>query len=54
MRPNPLSKEAVSLLVLDECVTGDTTIVVRDKETGEIEDITIKEFADRIKMRQFL
>lgn len=41
--------EAVSLLVLDECVTGDTTIVVRDKETGEIEDITIKEFADRIK-----
>jgi hypothetical protein len=35
--------EAVSLLVIDECVAGDTNIKIRNKRTGEIKEIEIQE-----------
>jgi hypothetical protein len=40
--------EAVSLLVMDECVTGDTEITIRDKKTGEIEKISIDKLKERL------
>lgn len=33
---------ALSLLVIDECVTGDTKIKIRNKKTGEIKHVDIK------------
>lgn len=33
--------EAVSLLVVDECVSGDTEITIRNKKTGEIRCVPI-------------
>ena len=36
--------EALSLLVVDECVTGDTLISIRDSETGEEFQIAIEHF----------
>jgi hypothetical protein len=36
--------EALSLLILDECVGPDTTISIRNKNTGEIKKIPIAEF----------
>ena len=38
--------EALSLLILDECVGYETNITVRNKETGEIKNIPIGEFYD--------
>ena len=35
--------EAVTLLIIDECVAGDTTITVRNKKTGEIRAIPISD-----------
>jgi len=35
--------EAVSLLVMDECVSGDTKIKVRNKSTGEIKEVAIED-----------
>lgn len=32
-----------------KCVTGDTTITVRNKKTGEIENITISDFKNKLK-----
>jgi len=32
-----------SLLVLDECITGESVVTVRDKATGEIMDISIED-----------
>lgn len=40
--------EAVSLLVMDECVSGDTKITIRNKITGEVEKITMLELKDRL------
>lgn len=40
--------EALSLLILDECVAHDTEISVRNKHTGEIKTIKIGEFYDMI------
>lgn len=40
--------EALSLLILDECVGYDTSITIRNKETGEIKNIPIGEFYDLI------
>jgi hypothetical protein len=40
--------EALSLLILDECVGPDTNISVRNKTTGEIKNIPIAEFYDII------
>lgn len=39
--------EAVSLLVIDECVTGDTMVTVRNKTTGEILEVPISEIYHR-------
>jgi len=33
--------EAVSLLVMDECITGDTEVTVKNKITGKIEKVSI-------------
>ena len=33
----------MSLLVIDECVTGDTTIQIRNKTTGEIKTVEIQD-----------
>jgi hypothetical protein len=35
--------DALSLLVIDECVTGDTTIQIRNKTTGEIKTVEIQD-----------
>lgn len=35
--------KSVALLYIDECVTGDTTVTVKDKITGEIKTISIDE-----------
>jgi phage terminase large subunit-like protein len=40
--------EALSLLIIDECVGPETTISVRNKTTGEIKNIPISEFYDMI------
>jgi phage terminase large subunit-like protein len=40
--------EALSLLILDECVGYDTNITIRNKDTGEIKNTTIGEFYDLI------
>jgi len=40
--------EAVSLLVMDECVTGDTEILIKNKNTGEIEKTTINELKNKL------
>ena len=37
-----IRSESISFLYIDECVTGDTIITVRDKMTGEIKDISIE------------
>ena len=45
-----IRSEALSLLVVDECVAGDTKIRVRSKKTGEIREIFIKDlFLDEYK-----
>jgi phage terminase large subunit-like protein len=41
--PDAARSEAVSLLLIDECVTGDTKIKVRNKKTGEIREIGIED-----------
>jgi len=38
--------EALSLLVVDECVAGSTKVTVRSKKTGEIREIEIQELYD--------
>lgn len=35
--------EALSLLIVDECVSGDTNIRIRNKKTGEIKKVNISE-----------
>ena len=40
--------EAVSLLAMDECVTGDTEILIKNKNTGEIEKTTINELKNKL------
>ena len=35
--------EALTLLVVDECVAGNTTITIRNKNTGEIRAIPISD-----------
>lgn len=42
--------KSVSLLYIDECVSGDTHITVRNKYTGEIRKITVEEFYDAIRI----
>lgn len=39
---------SINLLFIDECVSGDTVITVRNKKTGIIENITIEELYNRI------
>lgn len=34
---------------LGKCVTGDTLITVRNKSTGDIEEISIKEFIEKVE-----
>lgn len=38
---------ALSFLIIDECVSGDSTITVRNKKTGEIENVKIEDFYNR-------
>jgi phage terminase large subunit-like protein len=40
--------EAVSLLVVDECVTGDTNVTIKNKITGKVENITINNLKKRL------
>lgn len=35
--------EALSMLIVDECVSGDTKVKLRNKHTGEIKEIKIEE-----------
>lgn len=35
--------EALSMLIIDECVSGDTKVKLRNKYTGEIKEIAIEE-----------
>jgi len=46
---NAARSEACSLLVMDECVEGDTIVTVRNKETSKIENIKISELNNRLK-----
>lgn len=45
---NGLISHNCSLLYIDECVAGDTSITVRNKYTGEVKRVTIEEFYDAI------
>ena len=38
---------SISLLCVDECISGDSIITIRNKKTGQIENITVKEFYER-------
>ena len=38
-----------SCIFIDECIGGDSKITVRNKKTGEIEQITMEEFYNRLK-----
>lgn len=40
--------EALSLLVMDECVSGDTKITIKNKLTGEIRELPIKDYYDMV------
>lgn len=42
---------SLSCLVIDECISGDSIITIRNKATGEIENITVKEFYERQNYR---
>lgn len=41
--------EALSLLVMDECVSGDTNITIRNKKTGEIKTLPIEEYYNMVQ-----
>jgi tRNA(Met) C34 N-acetyltransferase TmcA len=46
--------QSVSVLIIDECafiecVDGDTSITIRNKETGEVEDISIYDFYNKLE-----
>ncbi len=41
--------EAVSLLLMDECVVDDTNITIKNKVTGEIKTVTIGELYNGLK-----
>jgi hypothetical protein len=41
--------ESLSMLVVDECVSGTTHIKVRNKKTGEIKHIQISELYNELK-----
>jgi hypothetical protein len=46
--------QAVSVLIIDECafiecVDGDTSITIKNKETGEVENISIYEFYNKLE-----
>lgn len=45
--PDAARSESLSLLLIDECVAGDTKIKIRNKNTKIEEEITIKEFYER-------
>lgn len=45
---NNIRGYAITLLFLDECVTGDTLITVRNKLTGEIKKICIEELYNEV------
>jgi len=40
--------EALSLLIIDECVSSDTSITVRNKNTKEIKNLSIKDFYEML------
>jgi phage terminase large subunit-like protein len=42
---------ALSLLIIDECVSGDTDIKIRNKVTGEIKYIKMKEMFDKLEYK---
>lgn len=46
--PDAGRSDALSLLVLDECVTGDTVIQIRNKITGEVQTVRIEDLMDNI------
>lgn len=38
--------EAVTVLILDECIVGDSKIKIRNKKTGEVKEINIEELLE--------
>lgn len=40
--PESARSEALSLLIMDECISGDSVVQIKNKNTGEIENIQIK------------
>ena len=47
--PDAIRGYSISLLYVDECVVGSTSITVRNKITGNIEEINIEDLYDRLK-----
>jgi len=45
-KPDSARSEALSLLIVDECVRSDTKIKIRHKKTKKIEEINIKKLFD--------
>ena len=40
---------SISLLCVDECISGDSIITIRNKKTGQIENITVKKLFESFK-----
>jgi phage terminase large subunit GpA-like protein len=40
--------EAVSLLVMDECVAGETEVTIKNKITGQVENVTMNDLKKRL------
>ena len=40
--PDSARSEAISLLILDECLSGETEVIVKDKENNTIQTLTIE------------
>lgn len=48
---NEIEHHNCSIICVDECISGDSIITIRNKTTGEIENITVKEFYERQNYR---
>lgn len=48
--PDAARGSAISLLIMDECISGEIIIQIRNKETGEFENIQIKDLKDKLEI----
>lgn len=48
--PDAARGSAISLLIMDECISGEIVIQIRNKETGEFENIQIKDLKDKLEI----